>query len=79
MSIRIKAFDSLRGQGYKANYFDMETREEYWISGCRKDGQDALYDTDVEIDDDTLEEYWMHIRNTPENIDKRKFRALGKH
>ncbi len=48
---------SIRGQGNKTNYFDMETREEYWISGCRKDGRAALYNTDVEINDDALVEY----------------------
>jgi len=56
----------------------METSEEYWISGCRKDGRDALYNTDVEIDD-ALEKYWINIRRMPENIGKRKFRALGKY
>jgi hypothetical protein len=30
-----KSFQSLKG-GYKANYFDLETREEYWISGPRR-------------------------------------------
>ncbi len=71
-------FRSLRGQGNKTNYFDMETNEQYWISGCRRDGRDALYNTDVEIDDDALEEYWLNIRRLPENIEKKKFRALGK-
>ena len=74
-----QVFRSLRGQGYKTNYFDMETSEENWISGCRKDGPDALYNTDVKIDDDALEEYWINIRRMPENIGKRKFRALGKY
>ncbi len=74
-----QVFRSLRGQGYKANYFDMETREEYWISGCRKDGRDALYNTEVEIDDDDLEKYWINIRHESGNIGKRKFRALGKY
>ena len=30
-------FRALRGQGYKSNFFDMKTGEEYWISGCRKE------------------------------------------
>ena len=27
----------------KANYFDCEAREYYWISGCKKRGGDRLY------------------------------------
>jgi len=33
-----KAFCRIRGIG--ANYFDIETGDEYWISGVKKDGQD---------------------------------------
>ncbi|ACL05049.1 hypothetical protein Dalk_3360 [Desulfatibacillum aliphaticivorans] len=61
-----KTFQSLKGSGIKANYYDVESGEEYWISGCRKDGKDALYSTDVEIDDDVLEEYWTDVRNLPQ-------------
>lgn len=54
--------------GYKANHFDLETLEDYWISGPRKDGQDQLYPTNtpVEIDDDVREEYWTDIRRQPD-------------
>ena len=74
-----KTFQSLKGSGFKANYYDVESGEEYWISGCRKDGKDALYNTDVEIDDDVLAEYWVNIRNKPENINLKKFRVRGKY
>jgi hypothetical protein len=47
-------------------------------SGCRKDGMDALYSTDVEIDDDVKEEYWLEVRDMPENKHISKFRAKGK-
>jgi len=62
-----KAFQSLKG-GYKANYFDTETGEEYWISGPKKDGSDRLYGerVPVAIDEDIREEYWGTIRNLPE-------------
>ncbi len=62
-------FQSLKGTGFKANYFCVETEEDYWISGCRKDGQDRLYGErlPIEIDDDIREEYWTKIRNLPEN------------
>ncbi len=73
-----KTFHTLDGQSFKANYADVETGEEYWISGCRKDGRDALYNTDVEIDDDVREEYWADIRQLPDNVQVRSFRAQGK-
>lgn len=38
-----RTFRSLRGAGFKANYYDVETGEEYWISGPKKDGSDRLY------------------------------------
>ena len=61
---RGKEFRSLKGYGFKANYYDVETGEEYWISGPRKGGCDALYATKVstEIDHDVREEYWTQIR-----------------
>src|SRR5438093_12864737 len=66
---RGKEFRSLKGAGFKANYYDVETGENYWISGPRKDGRDALYATNVptEIDDDVRDEYWGQIRNKPTN------------
>lgn len=72
-------FETLKGQGFKANYFDVETGDYYWISGCRKDGMDALYSTDVEVDEDAAEEYWREIRQQPENVEIRAFRAPGKY
>jgi len=74
-----RVFRSLRGRGFKANYYDFETEEEYWISGCRKDGGNALYNTDVAIDSDALEEYWVNIRNKPQNVKVQKFRSGGKY
>lgn len=62
-----RAFQSLKGSGFKANYFDVETHEHYWISGPRKDGDDGLYPTNVrtDIDEDVREEYWTLIREQP--------------
>ena len=73
-----KQFETLDGQGFKANYVDAETGEHYWISGCRKDGRDALYSTDVEIDEDVREEYWTEIRSQPGKVHVSSFRAQGK-
>lgn len=59
-----KKFQSLKGDGYKANYYDVETGEHYWISGPKKNGGDQLYATGktVKIDEDVREEYWTEIR-----------------
>jgi hypothetical protein len=35
-----KTFQTLSGAGFKVNYFDVDTGEYYWISGCKKDGTD---------------------------------------
>jgi hypothetical protein len=61
---RGKAFQSLKGSGFKANYFDLETGEHYWISGPRRDGADRLYGErlPIEIDEDVREEYWSAVR-----------------
>jgi hypothetical protein len=63
-----RAFRSLKGRGFKANYIDIESGEYFWISGPKKDGKDRLYGkrVGVEIDEDVREEYWTAIRNQPE-------------
>jgi hypothetical protein len=70
---RGKTYRRIKGGGFKSNYVELESGEEYWISGPRKDGQDRLYGErlPVEIDPDVLEEYWTTIRSTPENKEKR--------
>jgi len=72
-------FQSLSGRGFKSNYYKVGTREHYWFSGCRKDGKDALYNTDVTIDEDAREEYWTRIRGRPEMAHLSSFRARGKY
>ena len=59
-----KTFQSLKGMGFKSNYFDVETGDHYWISGPRKDGRDALYATHTapEVDADVHDAYWTEIR-----------------
>lgn len=60
-----RTFQSLKGRGFKANYFDIETLERFWISNPRNDGKDRLYtgsSLPVEIDADVFEEYWCDIR-----------------
>ena len=73
-----RTFESSKS-GYKWNHFDIENGDRYWISGCRKDGMDALYNTEVEIDEDVREEYWLEIRDMPENKHISNFRTQGKY
>jgi hypothetical protein len=67
-----RTFQSLKGSGFKANFYDVATGEEYWISGPRKDGTDRLYGErdGVEIDPDVRLEYWRDIRGMPERRDQ---------
>ena len=74
-----RSFSTLNGYGFKANYVNDDTGEQYWISGCKKDGTDALYSTTVEIDEDVREEYWLKIRNKPESKGVKSFRCAGKY
>ena len=64
ISYRDRTFQSLGGRGFKANYFDVETGEHFWISGPKRDGNDRLYggSKPVEIDEDVSKEYWREIR-----------------
>jgi hypothetical protein len=74
-----RSFQSLAGKGYKENYFDTESGDRYWISGPRRDGNDALYPMTIEIDEDVREEYWLTIRNLPELVETTSFRSSGKY
>ena len=55
---RGKTFSSLKGAGLKANYHDVDTHKQYWISGPKKNGADGLYGPrPTPIDDNVREEY----------------------
>ena len=73
-----RKFQSMKG-GYKANFFDVDSGEEYWISGCRKDGNDGLYRITIHVDQDVREEYWRDIRGMPERANQESFISTGKH
>lgn len=64
-----KRFQSLKGGGYKANYFDVVSGAHYWISGPRKDRNDRLYggQLGVQIDADCLTEYEALIGHSDAN------------
>ena len=62
-----KTFQSLKGSGCKANYYDLATGDEYWISGPKKNGADGLYGPrPTPIDEGAPEEYWLRIRKQPD-------------
>jgi len=71
-------FRSAKGGGFKSNYFQIETGDQFWISNPRQDGNDSHYPAVVEIDD-VREEYWTTIRKAPERIDETSYRSPGKH
>ena len=52
-------FKSLKGAGHKANYFETESGNHFWISGPRKDEHNRLYggNAGVQIDEDVKAEY----------------------
>jgi hypothetical protein len=58
---RGKRFEKTKS-GFKHNCFDVETRECFWISGPKRNGQDRLYGGIVEIDEDARVQYWIEIR-----------------
>jgi len=76
---RGRRFQTLSGRGFKANYFDCETGEHYWISGCKKDGTDRLYPGTIEIDLDVRQRYWIEIRKMPERKTQATIRCVGKY
>jgi len=70
---RDQVFHRLPQGGFKANYYDQKTKEDYWISGPKKEGGDRLYGerVPIEIDDDVREEYWTSIRGLHDQRQKK--------
>ncbi|MEM1160419.1 MAG: 1-deoxy-D-xylulose-5-phosphate synthase [Pseudomonadota bacterium] len=52
-------FQRLKGSGFKANYFETGSGDQFWISGPRKDRNNRLYggNRGVVVDDDARAEY----------------------
>jgi hypothetical protein len=66
-------------RGFKSNYRETESGDEYWISGCHKDGADALYSTTIEIDEDARHAYWVNVRGMPANVLQSSLARRGKY
>ncbi|WP_294231275.1 hypothetical protein [uncultured Chryseobacterium sp.] len=54
-----KALKKLKVPGISGNYFDIETGEEYWVSGVKKNGQDRHWagGGKIMIDKNSISEY----------------------
>jgi hypothetical protein len=67
---RGQTFQSLKGAGFKCNYFAVDTGDDYWISGPKRRGGDRIYGSvlPVEIDEDVRDEYWRNIRRQPARV-----------
>jgi hypothetical protein len=49
-----------------ANFYDVETEEEFWVSGPKRDRTDGRYGPGLpEIDDDAREPYEQFLRGAP--------------
>jgi len=69
---------STKSYPLKANYYDKESLEDFWVSGPKKDGTDSLFPLVIEIDEDVREEYWVNIRNQEDSKLKISFKSPGK-
>ena len=54
-----RAFQSMKGAAFSANYYDLETSEEYWISGVKKNETNRHWagHGPIQIDKDVVEEF----------------------
>lgn len=63
---RNRTLRRVRGGKFATNHVDVETGEAYWVSGVKKDGQDAHYARHIQVvvDEDAKEEYARQIGRT---------------
>lgn len=61
---RGKSLRRIPGGGISANHRDVETGEQYWVSGVKKNGEDRHWAGagQVEIDEDVRAEYEALVR-----------------
>jgi hypothetical protein len=51
---------------FDANFFDVETNEEYWLSGPHRDRQDTRFsNVQPQVDDDAREAYESFLAGAP--------------
>ncbi len=55
-----------RRQGFDTNFYDIETHEEYWLSGPHRDRADTRYSNiRPQIDEDARDAYEAFLRGAP--------------
>lgn len=71
-----KALKRSGGQGISGNHRDIETREEYWISGVKKDGTDRHWAGGgiVLIESSAVPEYLATVGAT--TLDKKRLKII---
>ncbi|GLB48200.1 hypothetical protein [Neptunitalea lumnitzerae] len=71
-----KALKSLNGMGISGNYYDIETREEYWVSGVKKDGSDRHWagGGSIFIDKEVVDLYLSKVGF--DSLDKNKYELI---
>ena len=54
-----RRFQRLKGGGAQGNYFEVDTGQEYWISGVKSNGEDRHWSGSgpVHVDEDARKEY----------------------
>jgi hypothetical protein len=74
-----QAFQPLGGQGIQGNYRNIETGDEYWISGLKKNQEDRHWAGSgfIMIDEEVVEEYLNIIG--AKSLDDRKFKVVQLH
>lgn len=70
---RGKRFQRIKGDGISGNYIEIESGDEYWISGVKKNRQDRHWagSGPVAIDEDAREEYLALIRGSQGTVEQR--------
>ncbi|GAA4150560.1 hypothetical protein GCM10022217_03620 [Chryseobacterium ginsenosidimutans] len=71
-----KALKKLKTPGISGNHFDIETGEEYWISGVKKNGQDRHWcgNGKIMIDKSSIAEYLKLVDSN--NLDEKYFTII---
>ncbi len=74
-----KAFKKIHGGSISGNYYDLETKEEYWISGVKKNGLDRHWagSGKIKIEFSIVDEYLKLVGINELDISKyEKFNAV---
>jgi len=68
-----KALKKLKTTGISGNHFDIETGEEYWVSGVKKNGEDRhkFGGGKIMLDKSSIEEYLKLVG--AESVDEKKY------